>query len=138
MTSSKKILSNRQNAKRSTGPKSHNGKLRASRNALAHGLSIPISYSRGLSSQCKDLAQALSDDTIAEPHLAHDFASALIGLSRAREAEAKLLRETFKDRWLINGAEDVPHALKMLKAIKRYRLEARAQLRRFFRTNLMG
>ena len=84
MISPKKLLSNRQNAKKSTGPKSHNGKLRASRNALAHGLSIPISYSRGLSSQRTDLAKALSDGTISDPQNAHDFASALIGLSRAR------------------------------------------------------
>ena len=38
MTSQKKLEANRQNAKRSTGPRTDEGKARASRNALKHGV----------------------------------------------------------------------------------------------------
>ncbi len=38
MTSEKQLVANRANAKRSTGPKSKNGKARSSKNALTHGL----------------------------------------------------------------------------------------------------
>jgi hypothetical protein len=41
MASEKQIRANRENAKRSTGPKSLAGRLKSSRNALRHGLSIP-------------------------------------------------------------------------------------------------
>lgn len=39
MTTEKQIAANRRNANRSTGPKTHEGKIRSSRNALKHGLS---------------------------------------------------------------------------------------------------
>jgi hypothetical protein len=38
MTSSRKAKRNRENARKSTGPRTQAGKLRASRNALRHGL----------------------------------------------------------------------------------------------------
>jgi len=38
MTSSRKVRRNRENARKSTGPRTQAGKLRASRNALRHGL----------------------------------------------------------------------------------------------------
>src|SRR5262245_37821883 len=43
MTSEAKIAANRRNAQRSTGPRSAAGKARSSRNAIRHGLAIPIS-----------------------------------------------------------------------------------------------
>jgi hypothetical protein len=42
MTSERQIEANRQNAKRSTGPKTATGKARSRRNAFRHGLSRPI------------------------------------------------------------------------------------------------
>ena len=42
MTSNRQIEANRGNAKRSTGPKTEEGKTRSSRNSLCHGLSRPM------------------------------------------------------------------------------------------------
>jgi Phytanoyl-CoA dioxygenase (PhyH) len=42
MTSFRQIEANRQNALRSTGPKSHNGRRRSRRNALRHGLNETV------------------------------------------------------------------------------------------------
>jgi hypothetical protein len=42
MATEKQIAANRANSKRSTGPKTAVGKLRSSRNAFRHGLSLPL------------------------------------------------------------------------------------------------
>jgi hypothetical protein len=42
MASERQIAANRQNARKSTGPRSASGKKRASWNAYRHGLSKPI------------------------------------------------------------------------------------------------
>ena len=38
MTTNRQILANRQNSRKSTGPKSHNGKAKSKLNAMTHGL----------------------------------------------------------------------------------------------------
>jgi len=43
MTSPRKLLANRRNALRSTGARSREGKVTASRNALCHGLASALS-----------------------------------------------------------------------------------------------
>ena len=45
MTSPKSHAANQRNAKRSSGPKTDRGKRRSSRNAMQHGLSIPVESS---------------------------------------------------------------------------------------------
>ena len=42
MASEKQLRANRENAMRSTGPKTAAGRLKSSRNALRHGLSLPL------------------------------------------------------------------------------------------------
>ena len=42
MISPRKLAANRANARRSTGPRTREGKRRSSRNALKHGLSVRI------------------------------------------------------------------------------------------------
>jgi hypothetical protein len=42
VTSARKIQANRSNARASTGPKTVRGRARAARNALRHGLSLPV------------------------------------------------------------------------------------------------
>src|SRR3984893_13113796 len=45
MASEKQIAANRANAQKSTGPRTAAGRLKSSRNALRHGLSVPLSLS---------------------------------------------------------------------------------------------
>lgn len=54
------IPSNRENAKRSTGPKSLAGRLKSSRNALRHGLSIPAADGPPSGTQAYRLAELLT------------------------------------------------------------------------------
>jgi hypothetical protein len=42
VTSPAKIRANRQNARRSTGPRSASGRRRVAKNALRHGLAVPV------------------------------------------------------------------------------------------------
>jgi len=60
MATEKQIRANRENAKRSTGPKSLAGRLRSSRNALRHGLSIPAANGRPAGTQAYGLAELLT------------------------------------------------------------------------------
>ena len=48
MATQKQIAANRANSKRSTGPKTAAGKLRSSRNAFRHGLSLTLPYDPSL------------------------------------------------------------------------------------------
>ncbi|MGY3492316.1 hypothetical protein ACVW1B_001735 [Bradyrhizobium sp. USDA 4502] len=58
MTSDRQIEANRRNAKRSTGPKTGQGKLRSSRNALRHGLSRPAPHE---DAECEALTRGVLD-----------------------------------------------------------------------------
>ena len=82
MTSTKKTLANQANARRSTGPRSPLGKRRASRNALRHGLSLPVLSDPGLTPAVEALAQKIltgrTDPGLAA--LAHDIAAAQVDL----------------------------------------------------------
>jgi hypothetical protein len=62
MTSELKILTNRQNAKKSTGPKTKTGKSRASRNAVRHGLERVDFGNSGYPAQVERLAKAICPD----------------------------------------------------------------------------
>jgi hypothetical protein len=44
LASEQQIAANRRNAKKSTGPKSEAGKKRSKKNALRHGLAVPVSH----------------------------------------------------------------------------------------------
>jgi len=60
MTSERKLASNQKNAKNSTGPKSDVGKHRSARNALSHGLSIPVSTIAAMRSDIEGLALSIA------------------------------------------------------------------------------
>jgi hypothetical protein len=62
MTSELKVLANRQNAKKSTGPRTKTGKSRASRNAVRHGLERVDFGNPGYPAQVERLARAICPD----------------------------------------------------------------------------
>ena len=62
MTSERKIAANRENAKRSTGPRTREGKSRASSNSLRHGLAVVNFAAVGLAEKVERIAKAICKD----------------------------------------------------------------------------
>jgi hypothetical protein len=93
MTGALKAESNRTNARSSTGPKTEWGKARSARNALRHGLSLPVVEDPSLSLEIDALAcQIAGKDASPEiQDLARRVAEAQIDLRRVRYVRYKLL-----------------------------------------------
>jgi hypothetical protein len=95
MTSENRAKSNRANARASTGPKTKQGRARSARNALRHGLSLPVLFDPGLSEEAAVLARAIAGPG-ANPErqaLALRVAEAEIDLRRVRQARHHLLSD---------------------------------------------
>jgi hypothetical protein len=94
MTSDLKVASNQKNAKNSTGPKSDAGKRRAARNALSHGLAVPVSNIAALQSDIETLAlsiaRASGERAITE--LSRQVAEAQLEILRIRSVRAAILQ----------------------------------------------
>ena len=116
--------SNQRNAAASSGPKSAAGKARSSRNALRHGLAIPIWADRALAAEAEELARQMAGANASRE---------VLGLARAvADAQTDVLRIRRARRDLLAGAAGDPDrksqvALQLL-AIDRY--ENRAFSRR--------
>ena len=122
MASSKRIAANRRNARKSTGPKSVRGRARSSRNALRHGLAVPVEADPHVRDEVKKLAKAIAAAAgLARPgEAAHAFAEAEFDLLRIRK-----LRST-----VFNGAGFIDFASWNDKLSKLARYERRAFSRR--------
>ena len=101
MTSERKIKANRANARISTGPKTRHGRARSAKNALRHGLSLPVQSDQALSEEAQALARQ-----IAGPHasalfqiLARRIAEAQVDLRRIRHARDQFLSAALADRY---------------------------------------
>jgi hypothetical protein len=92
MTSERKLTSNRKNAKNSTGPKSDEGKHRSARNALSHGLSIPVSGIPAMRGDIEDLALniALANGEKSITELSRQAAEAQLEIVRIRKAKVAI------------------------------------------------
>jgi hypothetical protein len=99
LTSDRKTRANRANAQASTGPKTADGRARAARNALRHGLSLPVCSNPALSEEVETLAREIAGpDANAETQdLARQVAEAQIDLRRVRYARHKLLSDALAD-----------------------------------------
>jgi hypothetical protein len=62
MATEMQIRANRENAKRSTGPKSLAGRIKSSRNAMRHGLSIPLAADPPAGTQAYKLLELLTPE----------------------------------------------------------------------------
>src|SRR5262245_64633962 len=95
MTTTPKTHSNRANARASTGPKTANGRARSARNALRHGLSLPVCSNPALSEEVETLAREIAgpDPSVEIQDLARQIAEAQIDLRRVRTARHKLLSD---------------------------------------------
>lgn len=129
MTSTRQIDANRNNAKRSTGPKTEAGKARASRNALRHGLSrLAISDGPELAVLAGALVTGL-DDTASSLEV-RDIARAKLALAQIRAARSGLLTE------LLEG--QIAAQLKRLAGMERYERAAMARQKRALRALRLG
>ena len=99
MISERKIRANRANARASTGPKTAHGRSHAARNALRHGLSLPVCSDPALSEEVEALAREIAGtDANAEmQELARRVAEAQIDLRRVRYARQKLLSDALSN-----------------------------------------
>jgi len=99
MISARKVSANRANARASTGPKSASGRARAARNALCHGLSLPVYSDPALSEELEALAREIAGtDANAEIRdLAHRIADAQIDVRRVRYARHQFLSHKLSD-----------------------------------------
>ncbi len=119
---------NRLNARASTGPKTTAGKATVARNALCHGLSLPVAGDPGFAPEVVELARTIAQSVVGQSldgeyhQLACRIAETLIDLRRVRLAKHPLNVEV---------AADLRNCLKPLKQLLRLdRYEARALSRR--------
>jgi hypothetical protein len=98
MASDRKIAANRENAKKSTGPRSEMGQRRSRRNAFRHGLAIDLgsepSFSAGVEMMAKAITSACGQETAGV--LARQLAEAEVDLLRIREIRASLFNTLYK------------------------------------------
>ena len=125
MTTERQIMANRANAQKSTGPKTAAGRLKSSRNAYRHGLSLPLRLDNATSAKADAIAHALAQDQVDEKKLAAaaEVARAQLELLRIRAARAELMAE-------IDLASGDLNRLKRLAALDRYERAAATKRRR--------
>lgn len=125
MTSQKQIEANRANAKRSTGPRTAAGKMKSSRNAFWHGLSVPLVLDPLTASKVEEIARKLMppDATKEELDWAFTLAGTQVQLLRIREIRSEILSRVDL------GRVDV-EVLQMLVPLDRYERYARTTERR--------
>jgi hypothetical protein len=93
LTSVRKIRANRANARISTGPKTLFGRARSAKNALRHGLSVPVENDQVLCDEVQALARQIAGpNTSADIQIfARRIAEAQVDLRRVRCARHLLL-----------------------------------------------
>ncbi len=117
MIVSRQLAANRRNARRSTGPKTASGKLTAARNALRHGLSLPVFADPVLAGEIGELAERLANGS-ADPRmreLAVQVAATQVDVKRVRHARNALIARRPM------GADD---EIRELVALDRYERQA--------------
>jgi hypothetical protein len=125
MASEKQLKANRENAKRSTGPKTAAGRLKSSRNAVRHGLSRPLATDPAALIKARQLTELLLSDgadvtqVVAAVEVAHAQAQVL----RVAAVRSKLLAN-------LDVAAANLKQLRRLAALDRYERQALTRRRR--------
>jgi hypothetical protein len=97
MPSDRQIAANRNNAKKSTGPRSDAGRQVSRRNALRHGLAIDIrtdlAYRDDIEQLAKEMSGARGRQNVSDS--ARDAAEAVLDLFRIRKVRAFLFETIY-------------------------------------------
>lgn len=105
MTSEAKVAANRANARRSTGPRSAEGKARAATNAIRHGFGTALSPSSNLVPQLSALLANIVNGPTSPESMA--VAEAQLHLQRIRARKQFLLEAEIRNRLAtIGGMKD--------------------------------
>jgi hypothetical protein len=107
MTSDRQLAANQKNAKKSTGPKSDASKHRSARNALSHGLTIPVGNIGALRGDIETLALSIAraNGGKAITELSRQASEAQMEILRIRKARAAIFAiETNQDELTIRLA----------------------------------
>lgn len=129
MASEKQIRANRANARKSTGPRTAEGRLKSSRNAFRHGLSLPLELDPAMLEKAKLLMQnwATEGQQLAMAEIVH----AQLDLLRIRTVRNQLMQKLD----LLAGEQassdlTSAEALWRLLAVDRYEAQASRKRRR--------
>ena len=135
MTSSGKAERNKHNARKSTGPRTQGGKLRASRNALRHGLATVADHVQ--SKDVDRLAAALAVFCRNVPaELIRAAAAAELQLRHVRKVRANVGRDLL-DALSVDPGKDGRAFLNLLvryERLDRYELDVIGRRKRSLRT----
>jgi hypothetical protein len=128
MASERQIRANRENAKKSTGPKTVAGRARSGRNALRHGLSLPLRFDAETARKVDIIRQVLISEkqNPAKALAAIDVAEAQLDLSRIRAVRGEMMVQ------LASVPAELTH-LRRLAALDRYEGRALARRSRAFK-----
>jgi hypothetical protein len=119
LTSDRKIKANRANARASTGPHTAQGRTRSARNALRHGLSLPVCSDPALCEEVEALARDIAGTGATEIlELARRVAEAQIDLRRVRYARHKLLSDALGNRYY-DSRENALEKLRFISSLAR-------------------
>jgi hypothetical protein len=136
MASERKVQANRENAKRSTGPRTTSGRASARRNSLRHGLAVSIA-DLGLSAEAEHLARMIAgdSDTAGRWYYARIAAEAEMEILRIRKVKTELIRASLLQS--VGSADptivtDSDVWMQLLK-IDRYERRALSRRKRAFR-----
>jgi hypothetical protein len=99
VTTGQQWLANQANAKASTGPTSKAGKARSAKNALRHGLNVPVWNDPALAAQAEAIALKIAgpDRNPEALELARRIGEAQVDLNRVRALQTALVADPLGD-----------------------------------------
>jgi hypothetical protein len=130
--SEKRLLANRRNAQRSTGPRTAEGKQISRNNALRHGLTRRVASDPTLSPRLDELTAILVRRNDARSELARDIAECTIELERIRDIRFQICSEL--GEFESAGLHQHEDAMAQLQRIERYERRVFSRRRKAIRT----